>query len=539
MGSKGFIFLLLTGIFHLQTLHAQSFLWAKRVAITVNDDNELSVGLAIDSLTNIYVTGWFDGTNNLGGGIILTNKNGGGQDIFLAKYNSSGTLLWARRAGSNSPDRDGGRGAGVDGADNVYITGEFSGNADFPRPLSAPSNQEFFLAKYTSTGSNVWVRQSIGDAFTTRYGTGLAVDSAGNSYSVGYADNSAATIDFGSDVIVTNTSFDGYSTFLVKYDSAGNPLWAKLMGGDGSHTYATKVALDGAGNIYVRGSFTHTITIENTQLVSSGPTDDDEDMFIAKFTNAGDLLWVRRSTGANIDEGGVAVSPSGDIYVTGWFQEESTVNFDGITLTNTGNGDTFLAKYNSLGQVQWARKAGGPGLDFFWDVATDAQGNPFAAGVLSSGATSPAGTGGAVVARYNTSGAFQWSISATGAAADPVKSIVAKCAVDRGGHGYIAGWHRTSATFGTTVLPASGYWNFFLAKVVPPLTLSVQRVASTAQISITATNGSRFALDYSSTLGAGSWTNLTTNTLSGTSFTYTNTIPAGTTRRYYRARRVP
>jgi len=60
------------------------FLWAKRLGGTANDDNELSIGLAIDSLTNIYVTGWFDGTNNLGGGIILTNRSGGGQDIFLA-----------------------------------------------------------------------------------------------------------------------------------------------------------------------------------------------------------------------------------------------------------------------------------------------------------------------------------------------------------------------------------------------------------------------------------------------------------------------
>ena len=92
-------------------------------------------------------------------------------------------------------------------------------------------------------------------------------------------------------------------------------------------------------------------------------------------------------------------------------------------------------------------------------------------------------------------------------------------------------WHDSSA--GAELL------EFFLAKVVPPLTLSVQRVASTARISINATNGARFALESSPTMTAGSWTNLLTNTVSATPFIYTETIPAGTTRRFYRARRVP
>src|SRR5438876_8508025 len=88
-----------------------SFQWAKRVASTTNTDNELSIGLAIDSAANVYVTGWFDGTNDFGG-IVLTNKTGGGQDIFVAKFNSSGALQWARRAGGNFPSIPGIRDAG-------------------------------------------------------------------------------------------------------------------------------------------------------------------------------------------------------------------------------------------------------------------------------------------------------------------------------------------------------------------------------------------------------------------------------------------
>ena len=57
-------------------------------------------------------------------------------------------------------------------------------------------------------------------------------------------------------------------------------------------------------------------------------------MFIAKFDNSGALTWVRQPTGGNVDEGGVAVDKTENVYVTGWF--DSPLNFGGIILTNTG-----------------------------------------------------------------------------------------------------------------------------------------------------------------------------------------------------------
>src|ERR1051326_5883918 len=108
-----------------------TFQWVKRVASTVNEDHEFAIGLAKDNANNLYVTGWFDGTNDFGDGVMLTNTAGGGQDIFVCKYNSAGALQWARRAGGDSPERDGGRGIGVDNAGNVYVTGELVGDADF------------------------------------------------------------------------------------------------------------------------------------------------------------------------------------------------------------------------------------------------------------------------------------------------------------------------------------------------------------------------------------------------------------------------
>jgi hypothetical protein len=422
----------------------------------------------------------------------------------------------------------------VDNAGNTYVTGEFFGTADFGAfNLSAPANKEFFLAKYDDTGTVQWVRQSTSGAGVYAYGTGLAVDSAGNSYAVGYADN-GTTLMFGT-TSLPSPSANGYSTFLVKYDNSGTAQWAQLMGGP-DHTYATKVALDADGNVYVRGEFTETMSIGTSNLVSSGSSD----MFIAKFNNSGALIWVRQSTGAFVDEGGVAVDQAGNVYVTGWF-EDDPIDFGAITLTNAGALDAFVAKYDSTGTIQWARRAGGTGFDVYWDAALDQQSNVYVAGVLGSDAVAPAGSGGAMIAKYDPAGTLQWAYSASGPSADPVPSIATKVAVDAGGNAFLAGWYQTTTTFGTNVLSPQGYWNFFLTRVgVTPFTLEIEWINDQPQLSVFGEIGNRYALDYVFALPASNnWQGLITNTLMSNPFIFLDSSAGGSTSRFYRARLVP
>ena len=236
-----------------------AFQWSKRVASTTNDDFEPAIGMTLDTNGNSYVTGWFDGTNDFGG-VILTNSSGGGQDIFVAKYNSTGALQWARRAGGNSPSvpgirdagRDAGRGIGVDSAGNVYVAGGFFGTSDFGSfTLTAAGNRQFFLAKYDSAGTVQWVQQSTGGNGGNDgvYGTGLAVDAVGNSHAVGFAGN-GAPITFGATNLSSPNS-TSESTFLVKYDNSGTVKWALLLSGS-DEIYATKVAVDAVGKFTAR-----------------------------------------------------------------------------------------------------------------------------------------------------------------------------------------------------------------------------------------------------------------------------------------------
>lgn len=508
-------------------LWSWSTIWPKRVAGTVNPDNELSIGMTLDNQGNCYLTGWFDGVNDFGG-VVLANRGAEGQDIFVVKYAASGALQWASRAGTDTPYWNMGRGIGVDANGNVYVTGGFRGDADFgTNIISAPDSTEFFLTKYNSNGVVQWVRQSTGGnpLESGVYGTGLAVDNAGNSYALLFAGN-GATITLGTTNLL-NPNSTGHSTILAKYNNAGALQWAQLLIAP-NRVYATKVALDSSGNIYVRGAY------------ESGPA---KNMFLSKYSNSGNLIWSRQSSGARVDEGGVAVDPSGNVYVTGWF-DNAPVSFGGITLTNAGSYDAFVAKYNSSGTPQWARRAGGPNPDIYFDVALDAQGNVYPVGALGSGVTSPNGTGSAMVAKYDPDGTLQWDYSASGAAGNPFSSLAAKVAVDSAGNCFLAGWYQTATAFGTNVLQPQSYWNFFLTKLTPSGSLPLMQTADpsfgvqTNRFGFTITGGinSVVVVEACTNLINPVWLPLQTNTLNSGSAYFSDPEWTSYTGRFYRLR---
>jgi hypothetical protein len=495
--------------------------WSKRIASTTTlPSGEGDIGMALDSQGNCYVSGLFDGTNDFGG-VILTNESIGGSDIFVAKYNSSGILQWAQRDGDSSTNFDYGRGVGVDTNGNVYVAGGFVGPAEFGGTnLPATQDEEFFLAKYDSEGTVQWVQQSVGGYGV--YGTGLAVDGAGNCYALVFGNVQGANITFGSTNLTTPSDYDE-STVLVKYDNTGAVKWAQLIGGSGE-TYATKVAVDAAGNVYVCGSFEANMTIGSSNLVGSVI---GSDMFIAKFNNSGALAWVRQTEGGDAGSGGAAVDQAGNVYVASPF--EFAINFDGVSLTNAAN-NAFVAKYSNSGTIQWARQAGG--TSFYEDVALDGQGNVYPAGFLSTDAT---------VANYDPAGTLQWTFSASGTTASPVSSLVEKCAVDSAGNCYLAGWYQGTAAFGTNVLQPKGTWNFFLAKLnAIALNLGGTTLAG-ANLVLNGINGMSGATYYvlmstNLTLPLSQWTPVATNVLSASgnfTITATNAVTRTVPQRFY------
>jgi len=440
--------------------------WASRIASTINWPGGIpNIGLAIDTNDNCYAAGFFDDTNNFGG-ITLTNQSIGGDDIFVAKYNSAGALQWVQQAGGTTINT--GRAIGVDTNGNIYVTGGYGGAAKFGSfTLPSASGQEFYLAKYNSTGAVQWV-QVCTNGSSSVDGLGLTVDGAGNSYALVCVDylGSPATVTFGS--ITVNIPANSGTTLmiLVKYDTTGTAKWAQLFNSS-QETYATKLAVDAAGNVYVRGLLEADMTIGNSNLVVS-PASDSENLFIAKFNNSGALTWVQQPQGGNSGEGGVAVDPAGNVYVSGYF-DTNLVFGSGITLTNMANptslfGDAFVAKYNSAGAIQWARAAGGTNGGFYWDVGLDAQTNIYAGGFVGYNAA---------VAKYNLAGTLQWTVSASGTPASPVSSGFGNCVADSTGNCFLGGFYQGTNTFGSNALTPQEAFNFFLTKLSSSSALTV------------------------------------------------------------------
>jgi hypothetical protein len=361
---------------------AGNVLWAKSAGDN-GDDWGLSV--STDASGNVYVTGYTNSATITFGTTILPSAGGNG-DIFIAKYDAAGTVLWAKRAGGT--DNDGGTSVTTDASGNVYVTGRFAspnitfGTTTLTNDAGVSSGYfDIFIAKYDAAGAVLWAKSAGGTNIDFCYG--VTTDAIGNVYVTGYFES--ATLNFGTTTI-TNAGNVGYADmFIAKYDAAGTVLWAKRAGGtDDDLGYS--VSTDASGDVYVMGSFySSTITFGTTILTNANA--GGADIFIAKYDAAGTLLWAKLAGGTSGDEGSsIATDASGNVYVTGYFVSP-TITFGSTTLNNTGNvgyADMFIAKYSNLPFVNLGSDttqcggtvtldAGNSGSSYLWSTGATTQ----------------------------------------------------------------------------------------------------------------------------------------------------------------------
>lgn len=340
---------------------AGNFLWIRQFG-TINSDS--ATGVAVDAAGNIHVVG------NTGGSLAGTHVGGG--DAFLAKYDSAGGLLWSRQLGTTTGDYA--RGGAVDLDGSVYMGGDTLGSLGGPNA----GGRDAFLAKYDASGTLLWTRQ-FGTA-SEDYVTAVVVDASGNCFLSGHTAGNLG-----------GPSAGGSDAFLAKCDASGNLLWTKQFGTAGQDE-ATSLAAHPAGGVYSVG-----YTAGNLAGQSAG----SYDAYIARYDDAGNLLWIRQfGTDKWESAHSVAVDAAGNAYATGWTLGE----LGGL---NAGGADAFLVKYDASGLFLGALQLGTSADEHAYDLAIDVTGNARVVGeTLGSFGGAHAGHYDAFLIRFDCKAGF-------------------------------------------------------------------------------------------------------------------------------------
>ena len=427
-----------------------AFRWAVRAG---GSGGDAANAVAVDAMGNTHVTGQFVGSAAFGA--VNLTASGGNPDIFVAKFDPSGALLWARQAGGTGTDI--GTGVAVDYAGNCFVTGCFQGTASFgTTTVVSNGGNDVFVAKFDSGGNLLWVRQAGG--VSDDCGAAIAVDNAGGCRVTGHYTGLA---QFGS----TNLSAFASSSdvFVASYDAGGALLWVRTGGGAGADNGAA-IAVDAAGGSYVTGSFTGTATFGDTALVNSLGT---ANVFIAKWDSSGAFVWANQAGGSFDDFGtGIGVDAAGNSYVTGYFAGNATIGGSSLSSSSGVDNDAFIAKYDRAGSPVWGRRGGGAGADAGTAIAVDPEGNAHVAGYFTQAASfggttlTNAGSSDVFFARLDTAGNFTWVRRAGDTGTDTANGI----ALDGFGNVYLAGYFMGGVTFGATVLNSAGVTDVLVAK---------------------------------------------------------------------------
>ncbi|MFH1514519.1 MAG: SBBP repeat-containing protein [bacterium] len=450
-----------------------------RVGVYDHQNNVDSVGLYLPEITGTTTPVPFTYIGYSAWVLELFNNTGaymGEYDGFLvASSSDSGSLAlydnviitistndsgWARTWGGASIGEEKGEDVVTDASGNIYVTGIFYETVDFePGPGEAyhtsNGNADAYLSKFDTDGNFVWVRTWGGPEFDL--GKSIDIDDSGNIYVTGFY---LATVDFdpgpGIEEYTSNGEEDIY---LSRFDSNGNFVWTNTWGGLGRDS-GQDVTIDGSGNVFITGAFRDAVDFDPGPGEDWHYVHDYQDVFLSKFGSDGYFHWARTwgtdKVSASSDYAyGVATDSSGNIYVTGSFNE--TVDFDpgpGIDEhTTNGSADIFLSRFDSNGNFVWARTWGGLSYELGLSVATDGSGNIYVTGYYEETVDFDPGSGeewhtsnGArdiYLSKFNSSGNFIWVRTWGGTETDMGNDVV----TDNLGNIYVTGRFRDVVDF--------------------------------------------------------------------------------------------
>ncbi|WP_294819098.1 T9SS type A sorting domain-containing protein [uncultured Flavobacterium sp.] len=350
-----------------------AFLWAVKADID-DTGQDFSIYITADNVGNSYLTGNFRGTITLGTTTFTAAELA--TDIFIAKLDSAGQIMWAQHAAGQQYNWAVPKDITVDQSGNSYITGAFKYNyaVTFGANLLTGDGGGF-VAKLDTSGAFLWSVKADGISAGDEFAMGIAVDGDGNSYFTGQFFDTAT---FGTSALVSSGSTD---IFVAKLSSQGQYVWVTQAGGqDPVGDTANGIAVDGSGNCYLSGSFSGLASFGNIALNSAGL----RDIFVAKINSEGQFLWASRAGGGGHDYGYDMVSDSsGSVYITGNCGS-LTAEFGNTVLNISGAAEGYIARLDPQGQFMTAELVDETNVRA---VALDGQGSAYISGSLGGPST--------------------------------------------------------------------------------------------------------------------------------------------------------
>ena len=463
--------ILIVFAFFCLSANAQTWAWAKSGgSVSI----EYSNATCTDANGNVYITGTFQGSSVIFGNDTLHNNAAGNLDVFIAKFDANGNVLWARSGGGTNNDYT--YGICTDANDNVFIEGYSNGSSiTFDTiTLNSSVNEFIFIVKYDSIGNVQWGKNGRG---TASYGWGICSDVAGNVYLYGNSDSYSNNIIFDNDTL-------GYGAFIVKYDGGGNVVWAKKIAtGVTNNGRQQSMCSDSLGNIYVTGTYQNLAIFGNDTLLTSF-----FDVFIAKYNSSGNFLWVKSPSGQAVGNA-ISADVNGNIYLTGYFGNSVVFGNDTLAALPFSNFTIFMAKYDTNGNSLWGRSPGGTSSDMGLSICTDSSGNVFVTGYFTSPylnfggipvINNNIGNSDIFIAKYDANGNAHFAQS-IGAGSEYGMGVCA----DRNNNVYLTGYFGSySINFGSNIVTNNGSYDIFLAKLANNIVTTIAEVEVVAGVSV-------------------------------------------------------
>lgn len=328
-----------------------------------------------DTSGNLFVVGY--GT---GAGFPLQNAGtyfqgsiplGNATSNFILKFSNAGTLLWGTYYGDNNHQYEP-RGFSIDPQGNIFLAGSTL-DPSFPLQNAGsyfqstfsnkPGASDMYILKFDNNGNRLWATYYGGS--DEDYPTSLDTDTAGNVFISGKTFSTDFPVFNGGGYFqgTYNSTTNLPVAFLLKFDNAGNRLWATYFGSDG--VMVNDINCDKSGNLFTAGYVFPGATFPTMNPGGGawfqGSTATGGDMIITKFNNLGAILWSTFYGGSG-KPGSLITDPAGNLYISGQSGDPNLplLNAGGyFQASPAGFSDMFLLKFSNTGSRLWATFFGG------------------------------------------------------------------------------------------------------------------------------------------------------------------------------------